>query len=301
MPAVARRLLIAGLLALSQGFHAFGQDLEPRSYTNLPIGQTFLVVGAARADGDLTLTSTSPLQDAKLTVDGLVVGMAHTFELAGQSAKVDMVGTRYCYEGDGIFDGDSVDVDRCEYADPVMRLTWNFYGAPATSLEDFGSLKDGLVIGASLLAKAPVGTYHSEHLINAGGNRWVVRPGLGMSFALGNWFIDANSSIRFFEDNDDFFNGTKLEQDPLYQGQIHLIYNLRKGRWVSFDANYFAGGETSKNGVKGDDRQKNSRLGLTFSTPISAHHSIKIAASRGVVTRIGNKFDTYGIFWLYRF
>ena len=93
----------------------------------------------------------------------------------------------------------------------------------------------------------------------------------------------------------------KLEQDPLYQAEGHLVYNLNKGRWLAFDANYFTGGETSRNGVKSDDRQENSRLGLTFSTPITAHHSIKLVASRGVMTRVGNKFDIYGIFWQYRF
>jgi hypothetical protein len=288
-------------MVLGQGFDALAQDLEPRSYTNLPIGQTFAVVGVARAEGDLTLTSTSPLQDAELTVDGLVVAMAHTFALAGDSAKVDLVGTRYCYQGDGKFNGEAVGVDRCEYSDPAMRLTWNFYGAPATTLEEFGRIKPGLVVGTSLQVNAPVGTYHSEHLINAGANRWVVRPGLGMSYVLGDWFIDASSSVRIFEDNDNFFNGNKLEQDPLYQAEIHLVYNLKKGRWLALDANYFVGGETSKNGVKSDDRQENSRLGLTFSTPITAHHSIKLVASRGVVTRVGNKFDTYGIFWQYRF
>ena len=293
--------LLSGLLVLGQGTRLLAQELEPRSYTNLPTGQTFLAVGIARAEGDLTLTSTSALQDAELTVDGLFVGMAHTFALAGDAAKVDLLGVRYCYQGDGRFNGEPVDVDRCEYNDPAVRITWNFYGAPATTLEEFSRIKPGLVVGTSLQVTAPVGTYHSEHLINAGANRWVVRPALGMSYVLGDWFIDASTSVRIFGDNDNYYNGNKLEQDPLYQAEGHLVYNLNKGRWLAFDANYFTGGETSRNGVKSDDRQENSRLGLTFSTPITAHHSIKLVASRGVMTRVGNKFDIYGIFWQYRF
>jgi hypothetical protein len=75
------------------------QDLEPRSYTNLPINQTFLLLGMLHSEGDLTPTPSSKLRDAELEMDAQVLGFAHTFGLAGKSAKVDASASRLCYQG----------------------------------------------------------------------------------------------------------------------------------------------------------------------------------------------------------
>ncbi len=292
------------LLALAAalfGSLAAAQDLEPRSYTNLPVGQTFLIVSASRSEGDLSPVPNSPLQDAELTIDAAVYGLAHSFALAGRSAKVALTAGRTCYEGSAIFRGEFVEGRRCEYLDPRVRLSWNFYGAPALNLQEFMTWQPGLVVGASLLASIPAGTYNSENLLNAGANRWMIRPGIGMSHRLGRWSYDLMASVSLFEDNDNFFNGIHVEQDPLYQVQAHLIYRLNRGSWISLNANWFQGGETTKDGVRSDDEMRNSRWGITWSLPLNAHHSLKLFTNTGVVTRIGNDFDSYGLAWQYRF
>ena len=293
--------VIISLLCLLNCRWVFSQALEPRSYSNVPIGQTFAVLGYVRSEGELTPTATSPLQDAEMTIDAGVAGFAHTFELAGSSAKFDFAVSRQCFEGSGVFQGEYAEGRRCGYVDPNMRLTWNFYGAPAMELEEYMTWKPGLVIGTSLQVGIPVGTYDDDRLINFGANRWMVRPGIGMSYVFGRWHIDAIASMRFFEDNDDFFGGIHVEQDPIYAVQSHLIYNFNKGRWLSLNANFFAGGENTFDGEDADNRQENSRLGITFSMPLSRHSSVKFYANTGVVTRIGNDFDTLGAAWQYRF
>ena len=55
-----------------------------------------------------------------------------------------------------------------------------------------------------------------------------------------------------------------------------------------------------KNGFDSDDRQKNYRVGVTLGWPLSKQHSIKLYASKGVVTNIGNDSDTFGMAWQYR-
>ena len=82
--------------------------------------------------------------------------------------------------------------------------------------------------------------------------------------------------------------------------QTHLIYSLPGGRWISLNGNYFWGGESQINGVDANDRQENSRLGITLAWPLNARHSLKFYANRGVVTRIGNDSDTVGVMWQYR-
>ena len=276
------------------------QELEPRSFTNVPIDQTFMAVVVGRSEGDLSPTPTSPLQDAELRIDLGAVAFSRTFAFAGDSAKADMVVGRTCYEGSAIFRGEFVEGRRCEYIDPGFKFTWNFYGAPATPIEEIGRLEQGLVVGASLAVTAPWGTYDSSNLINAGANRWRVKPQVGMSKRTGRWLWELKAGASLFEDNDDFFNGILVEQDPLYSVSAHLIYNFSRG-WLSVDANFFSGGRTTKDGVKQDDRQENSRFGVTWSRPVSTHHVIKLFANTGVITRVGNDFDSYGIGWLYRF
>lgn len=288
---------LPGLAALSLPLAA--QELEPRSFNNVPIDQTFLSAAVVRSEGELAPPGSSPLEKAELTIDVLATAISRSFSLAGDSAKVDMVLGRTCYEGWAIFLGDYVEGRRCEYLDPRFKLTWNFYGAPATELKDFTRWQQDVVIGTSVSVTAPWGTYNSDNLINAGSNRWQVKPIIGMSQRLGKWQWELKLGATFYEDNDDFFNGILVEQDPLYSSSFHLIYNFSRG-WLSLDGNYFAGGRTDKNGVRQDDRQDNSRWGITWTRPLGRKHLIKFNANTGVITRIGNDFDTFGIGWVYR-
>jgi hypothetical protein len=51
--------------------------------------------------------------------------------------------------------------------------------------------------------------------------------------------------------------------------------------------------------VRKDDRQSNSRYGLTLSLPLGASQSLKFNWNDGASTRIGSDFTTYGITWQY--
>ncbi len=53
------------------------------------------------------------------------------------------------------------------------------------------------------------------------------------------------------------------------------------------------------NGVGGDNRQSNSRVGITFSLPLTRHQSLKFTWSDGASTRLGTDFTNYGIAWQY--
>ncbi|WP_299569324.1 transporter [uncultured Shewanella sp.] len=282
-------------------FKAISQDLEPRSYTNIPIDMHFMAAGYLHSEGALSPSPSVPLKDAELNLDAAVLAYAHSFALAGSSAKFDMSMARICMQGSANYQGEIVETDRCGYGDPNVRLTWNFYGAPALERKDFAKYQEGLVMGASLQLSIPLGTYDENKLINAGANQWVFRPGFGMSYTVGDWQYSAMTSIRFYSDNDKFYNQTFLEKQAQYTFQGHIIYSIARGQWLSLSGNYFIGGETSKNGIDADDEQDNSRFGLTYSLAFNQHHSMKLYASTGVITRIGNDFDTLGLVWQYAF
>ena len=70
--------------------------------------------------------------------------------------------------------------------------------------------------------------------------------------------------------------GNTRTQDPIYALQSHAIYNFGSGIWVSADATYFAGGQTTINGRMDNDLQQNWRFGTTASFPLDRLHSIRL-------------------------
>jgi hypothetical protein len=176
----------------------------------------------------------------------------------------------------------------------------NFYGSPSLRLEDFASYQQDLIVGASLRVSAPWGQYDDSRVVNLGTNRWIFKPELGISRAVGPWTMETKLGVTIFADNKDFLGGKTREQDPIYSASAHVIYGFRSGAWASVDATYFAGGRTTVDGVLGDDLQQNWRVGATYAMPIDRRNSLKLYASRGVAARTGNNYDLLGVAWQYR-
>jgi hypothetical protein len=121
-----------------------------------------------------------------------------------------------------------------------------------------------------------------------------------MSKAVGPWRLELAPAVAFYSDNTDFLDGNIRTQDPIYSLQAHVTYGFHSGVWAALDGTYFKGGRTSLNGVSDNDWQSNSRAGLTVALPVDRSKSIKLYASSGVSTRVGSKFNTFGIAWQYR-
>lgn len=117
-------------------------------------------------------------------------------------------------------------------ASPILGwFSVNFLGAPALSLEEFANYEQNLILGASLEVSAPLGQYDPSKLLNIGTNRWLIKPELGASKALGPVTLETSAAVTFFTTNDDFLGGNALEQEPFYSVQGHLIYEIRPGLW----------------------------------------------------------------------
>jgi len=143
---------------------------------------------------------------------------------------------------------------------------------------------------------APLGQYDKGRLVNIGANRWWVKPEIGASRSFGKFDAELAVATTVFTDNDDFLGQTR-EQDPIYSAQAHLVYTFRPGLWLAVDGVYYTGGRTTVNGVRGDDLQENTRIGLTLALPVNKNNSLKLYAGTGVITRTGTDFDTIGIAW----
>ncbi|SFV68545.1 QbdB [hydrothermal vent metagenome] len=274
------------------------QSLEPRLYTNVPTDLNFVVLGASHSEG--ALPSNSALIDPKLNINTTVFAYARSLNIAGHSAKLDLVIPAGCIDGTATLSGNKVSRDVCGLADIKTRLAFNIFGAPATSLKNFSSYEQDTILGMSLQVTLPTGQYDKSKLVNISANRWALKLGTGVSKKINSFLFEVALDAEYYTQNNDFLGQTR-QQDIIYSSQIHLIYLLQKGVWFGVDANYYIGGENTQNDVKLGDALDNSRYGATFSFPLSRTNSIKITASSGIFARAGSNFDTIGVFWQYHF
>jgi hypothetical protein len=296
--AIQAALVAVVTLFLSSAARA--QDIEPRAYSNAPIGVNFLVTGYAGTRGGLSFDPSLPITDPSLRTSSAVVGYARVIELWGQSAKLDVLVPYTWLSGSATFRGEEVERVVNGLNDTALRLNVNLYGAPALKLADFMAYEQDVIVGASLRVIAPTGQYDNTRAVNIGGNRWSFKPEFGVSKAIGPWTFELTAAATIYTDNTDFFGGQRRAQDPVYSAQFHLIRSYPSGIWASLDATWFAGGRTTIDGVRGNDLQQNWRLGGTLAYPLDRNNSLKFYASSGISDRTGNSYDLLGIAWQYR-
>jgi hypothetical protein len=297
-PAFALPALVLLLLA-AVALPARAQDIEPRAYSNAPIGVKFAIVGAVATRGDLS-SDALPITDAHLETSTLVVAYAQVLDLGGRSGKFDMIVPYTRIQGSALYQGAPVERDISGFGRPAFRLSINLHGAPALSLREFRGWKQDLIVGASVQIAPPWGQYDGTRLVNVSSHRWSVKPEIGVSKAIGTWTWEAQASVAFFSDNDDFYGGHARAQDPLYALQGHAIHAFASGKWLSLDATWFTGGRTTVDDRLNDDLQQNWRVGATLAISVGKLDSIKFAASSGVSARTGNNFDAVGVAWQHR-
>ena len=279
---------------------ACSQDIEPRAYSNAPVGVNFLIAGYAYTRGGVAFGPQLPITNPNLDTSSAVLAYARVLDLWGMSAKFDATVPYTFLSGTAEYKGQTVPRNVDGFANSAFRLSVNLYGAPALSLKEFASYEQDLIIGASFRVVVPWGQYDDSKLVNIGTNRWSFKPEVGISKAIGPWTLETTVAATFFTDNHDFFGGNTLAEDPLYSLQGHVIYAFHSGVWGSLDATYFVGGRTTLNGVLNSDLQQNWRIGATLALPVNRENSIKFYASKGVAARTGDSYDLVGLAWQYR-
>jgi len=276
-----------------------GQSLEPRLYSNAPIGLNFLIGGYAYSTGSAIADPSVPLEDGQIDIHAPFAAYAHSFGIWGKSAKIDVV-LPYAYlSGTAKFNGKPVERTVDGATDPGMRISMNFIGAPALSLAEFRNYRQNFVLGGSLQIIAPLGQYDPQRLVNIGTHRWTIKPELGLSKTFGPLVLELAGAAALYTNNDDFLDRTK-KQKPIYSVQAHVVYQFKNKIWLSIDSTHYAGGKTTVDRVEKNDRQSNSRIGATLALPINRHNSIKLFTSSGVSTRTGTDFDAIGLAWQHR-
>ena len=289
--------LLLGVAVATAGVPAgaVAQDIEPRAFSNAPVGVNFLVAGYTYTSGGLSTDPAVPVTNPELTMTSGLVGYARVIDVFGMSGKVDAYVPYSRLTGDALFRGEQVSRDVRGFSDPRFRISVNFIGSPALTLDEFVGWEQDWIVGAALQVSAPLGQYDNQRIVNLGTNRWSFRPQLGVSKAFGPVTLELTGTASFFTDSTDFFNGSTRSQAPIYAVEGHAIWSIGRGIWLSADATWFTGGQTTIDGKRNDDSQRNWRFGGTVSFPLSLNYSVKLFASRGVAARTRNDYDLVGI------
>jgi hypothetical protein len=287
------------LLAASLAGGALAQDLEPRLYTNVPVGINFLGAGYGYSEGNVLFDPAVALENAEIEIHGPVLGYGRSIAVGRFSGKVDGAIARVCLDGSADYEGERVTRNVCGLTDARARLTVNFIGAPALRPREFAGYRQDWVLGASVQLGLPVGDYDPARLVNIGANRASAKLDVGVSKDLERWLLELSLGEIFYADNGDFFGGRVRQQESITSLQGHAVRRFPSGIWLAVDATRYRGGRTSVGNTENRDLQSNVRLGITASLPVNARQSLKINASTGVSTRTGTDFDTIAAVWQY--
>jgi len=292
--------LLSFLLILLTLARAWGQDMEPRLYSNAPAEMNFFIASYSYSSGGLSTNPDDVLQNAELTVHSPTFAYSRILDVWGKSGKFDVILPGAQLSGSTDVSGMQATRNISGLADPAFRLAVNLIGAPALTLQEFQSYQQDLIIGVSMFVSVPFGQYDTTRLVNLGTNRWTFRPEIGVSKAIGSLTLELAQNVNFFTTNRNFFGGNQLDQDPVYSTRANLVYNFGGGVTAVLQAVYFAGGRTTLNGLRQDDFIQTSRVGGTLSFDVDHYNSVKLFASRGLTIRTGTDFTTIGAAWQHR-
>ena len=295
-------LLLAAILALAaETTFVRAQELEARRYANTPVGMNFLAVAYGRSSGDIFVDASLPIENLDADLNVLALRYTRTLDVGGLSAKIKALVPFMSGEwsGNDLASGTFRRRDITAFADSRFTLELNVHGAPALRGPEFSKYRPKTIVGVSFGVIAPTGDYDSDKLINVGSNRWTFLTEVGVARTVGNWTFEVAATAWLFTDNRDFFNGQRLEQDPVYAVQGHAIYQFRPGFWLAGSAGYANGGRTIVDGSEREDFQNNSRFGLQLVYALTRAQGLSFGYSTGVTTRTGSDFDSFAVGYQY--
>ena len=276
------RSLLFILLMISIGLpeRAGAQDLEPRRWSHLPIGQNVVGVGYGYTEADIFFNPVLKITYGTARINSLGFIAIHTFDLAGKSARISLLLPYASGRWDGDVDGEFQIIHRRGGGDPRLRFSVNLYGAPALKGAEFAQYRaehaTNTVVGASIAATVPLGKYCDDCLINIGNNRWSLRPQLGVVHTRGPWSFELTGSAFVFTDNDSFIDNAVLKQKPMYALQTHLIYDFKPGIWASLSTGYGVGGRISIDQEKTIFEVDNWVWAASFGFPVAKTQSLRL-------------------------
>jgi hypothetical protein len=176
--------------------------------------------------------------------------------------------------------------------DPMILATFWFVNDP----------QNKFWVGFTPWVTVPIGRYDKNRMASPGANRWVIKPEFGIVKGFGEkTYLDIIFAEEFYTDNNEYMGKSDLEQDPTFQLETHLSYDITKTWSVSLDYFFIAGGETKIDGVDQDNEMSNHGLGLTSFFMVGDHHQLLFSYRDDFSVESGWGDKTFGARWCYFF
>ncbi len=141
----------------------------------------------------------------------------------------------------------------------------NIFGGPALTRQEFASFVPQTFSSFHLYIGTPLGEYEPSRGLNPSTNRWTIRPTINFSYTpdRGWTWLETYVSGAVFTPNNAFQAGgaNLLTQRPLFTLEGHASRNITPRIWLSADAYYNVGGETSIDHVPQDNAADTVSLG----------------------------------------
>ncbi|MNJ54531.1 hypothetical protein D3C77_499750 [compost metagenome] len=239
-----------------------------------------------RIDSNTPIDTSLPLDGLSLDADLYILRYARSFDIAGRNSAIQLLqpyaDVSASFDNARFFTGTK---HNGGMGDTQVVFVHNLFGGPALTKEEFAQWTPETFLTGALWLTVPNGDYDKDRVINIGANRWVVKPEIAFGHPIGPTWLELNTWVSLYGDNDDYQGSSKLEQDPLYAVEGHYSYTFNRALWASLDATYSTGGETKVDGVGQDNKQENVLLGASMGFMLSPQFGGLIAYTDTVSER----------------
>jgi hypothetical protein len=288
-PVARHGLVLLGLFLFLAAAPARAQDDGARLYMLVPDGTTIASVRLHRLHSNLAVDPGNVAEEGSLDTLLGVFQFVQALDIGRSQAFVFLVVPASRIEGPVGPGGMPGDIEG--FGDPQLGFVMGVHGTPVLSGPDYAAHRPGLAV--NLLGKLffPLGAYSPERSINIGSNRWAVRLGAPVVYALGEGMGDphlmtfeALPTITFFGANDEPFGAGRAHQKPLFIFEGHFTRGFTRDFWASFDLLWREGGEVEVDGAGAGNRQSALSLGGTGVLSLGPGFSLRLSGG-GVVAR----------------
>lgn len=152
--------------------------------------------------------------------------------------------------------------------------------------------------GLSLYVTTPTGGYDKGDSLNIGSNRWAFRPKLSFSRKLGDspFSVEGYGYLEFYTKNNEYTSQSLTqEKDPVFEGDVHLVYDMDKTKYISLTYFYTAGGETEVEGIGQDDEKADHSVQFTFASFLTPKLHLLLKYKVPVKVENGTNGQTVGL------
>jgi len=219
------------ILTICFSISVYAQEMEPRSYSVVPVGLHAAQLAYTFSGGDVVSGLNSPVQNLNVNASIIGLGYVQTFSVFKKLGRI-AAGLPYVFlNGTTNVVGVDTAASRNGFGDARIKFGINLLGSPVLAPKDFQKFQEHTVLGASVAFSVPIGQYYSDKLINIGSNRWGIKPEIGVSHREGRLFYECYAGFLLpFPTNNSLSNLCltpvwQPEQDKIIQ-LLHLLINM---------------------------------------------------------------------------